>query len=72
MTGSQTNASRIRALNATIRYALWSVFRVAGRLGPAPREEVTAEVAARSARSWPRCRSTFEAGRARPLDQRPP
>ena len=46
MTGSQTNASRIRALNATIRYAIWSVFRVADRLGPAPREEVTAEVEA--------------------------
>jgi len=28
MTGSQTNASRIRALNATTRYAMWSVFRV--------------------------------------------
>ncbi|MDT4987252.1 MAG: hydrogen peroxide-dependent heme synthase [Micromonosporaceae bacterium] len=44
MTDSQTNASRIRDLNATIRYTLWSVFRVADQLGPAPRGEVTAEV----------------------------
>ena len=42
MTESQSNASRIRELNATIRYA----FRVADRLGPAPREEVTTEVEA--------------------------
>ena len=42
MTESQTNASRIRELNATIRYALWSVFRIAARLGPAPREDVAA------------------------------
>jgi chlorite dismutase len=46
MTGSQTNASRIRELNATIRYTMWSVFRVADQLGPAPREEATAEVEA--------------------------
>jgi len=46
MTGAQTNASRIRELNATIRYAMWSVFRVAGRLGPAPVEDVAAEVEA--------------------------
>jgi hydrogen peroxide-dependent heme synthase len=46
VTGSQTNASRIRALNATIRYAMWSVFRLADPLGPAPREQVTAEVGA--------------------------
>ena len=43
MTGAQTNASRIRKLNATIRYAMWSVFRVTGRLGPVPREDVAAE-----------------------------
>ena len=43
MTESQTNASRIRKLNATIRYAMWSVFRVTGRLGPVPREDVAAE-----------------------------
>jgi chlorite dismutase len=46
MTESQTKASRIRELNATIRYTMWSVFRVADRLGPASREEVTAEVEA--------------------------
>jgi len=44
MTESQTNASRIRKLNATMRYTMWSVFRVAGQLGPAAREDVTAEV----------------------------
>jgi hydrogen peroxide-dependent heme synthase len=44
MTESQTNASRLRELNATIRYTMWSVFRVADRLGPAQRDEVTAEV----------------------------
>jgi peroxiredoxin len=46
MTESRTNASRIRELNATIRYAMWSVFRMADRLGPSPREEVTAEAGA--------------------------
>jgi hydrogen peroxide-dependent heme synthase len=46
MTESQTNASRLRELNATIRYTMWSVFRVADQLGPAPRDEVTAEVEA--------------------------
>jgi chlorite dismutase len=44
MTESQTNAARLRELNATIRYTMWSVFRVADPLGPAPREEVAAEV----------------------------
>ena len=46
MTGGQTNASRIRELNATIRYAMWSVFRMDGRLGAAPSEEITAEAEA--------------------------
>ena len=46
MTGAQTNASRIRELNATIRYAMWSVFRMDGRVGSAPCEEVTAEAEA--------------------------
>jgi peroxiredoxin len=41
---SQTNAARMRELNATIRYTMWSVFRVADPLGPAPRDEVAAEV----------------------------
>jgi chlorite dismutase len=44
MTESQTNAARLRELNATIRYTMWSVFRVADQLGPAPRDEIAAEV----------------------------
>ncbi|MGC9666549.1 hydrogen peroxide-dependent heme synthase [Planosporangium sp. 12N6] len=43
-TESQTNAARIRELNATIRYTMWSVFRVADPLGPSVRSEVAAEV----------------------------
>jgi hydrogen peroxide-dependent heme synthase len=39
-----SNAERIRELNATIRYTMWSVFRVAERLGPARRPEYAAEV----------------------------
>jgi hypothetical protein len=42
--GRQTNASRIRELNATIQYTMWSVFRLADRLGPGPRAGVTHEV----------------------------
>ena len=37
-----TNAARIRELNETIRYTMWSVFRAAGPL-PAARDELTAE-----------------------------
>ena len=46
MTGEneQTNAARLRELNATIRYTMWSVFRVAEPLGPARREPLVAEV----------------------------
>lgn len=40
---TQTNASRIKELNATIRYTMWSVFRVSSPL-PAHRGEVAAEV----------------------------
>jgi hydrogen peroxide-dependent heme synthase len=40
-----TNASRIKELNDTIRYTLWSVFRVAQPLGPINRAECAAEVA---------------------------
>jgi hydrogen peroxide-dependent heme synthase len=40
----QTNAARIKELNDTIRYTMWSVFRIADRLGPAPRADVAAEV----------------------------
>ncbi|MEU8656799.1 hydrogen peroxide-dependent heme synthase [Actinoplanes philippinensis] len=39
----QTNASRIKELNATIRYTMWSVFRVSSPL-PALRDEVAGEV----------------------------
>jgi chlorite dismutase len=43
-TESQSNAARIRELNATVRYTMWSVFRVADPLGPAPRDKLAAEV----------------------------
>src|SRR5258706_11624953 len=39
----QTNAARLRELNDSIRYTMWSVFRVSGRL-PALREDVIGEV----------------------------
>jgi peroxiredoxin len=39
----QTNASRINELNATIRYTMWSVFRVSSPL-PALRDELAGEV----------------------------
>ena len=39
----QTNAARIKELNATIRYTMWSVFRAATPL-PALRDELAAEV----------------------------
>jgi len=48
MTGASdpaaTRASRIRELNETVRYTMWSVFRVATPL-PALREDAAAEVA---------------------------
>jgi chlorite dismutase len=46
MTGmtDQSNAARLRDLNAMIRYTMWSVFRVAEPLGPADRGELVAEV----------------------------
>ena len=40
---SQTNAARVKELNATIRYTMWSVFRVASPL-PALREDLAHEV----------------------------
>jgi hydrogen peroxide-dependent heme synthase len=40
----QTNAARIKELNATIRYTMWSVFRASEPL-PALRDDLTAEVA---------------------------
>ncbi|BBH64172.1 hypothetical protein ACTI_08570 [Actinoplanes sp. OR16] len=39
----QTNAARIKELNATIRYTMWSVFRAATPL-PALREDLASEV----------------------------
>ncbi|GGN52844.1 hypothetical protein GCM10010112_01020 [Actinoplanes lobatus] len=39
----QTNAARINELNATIRYTMWSVFRVTAPL-PALRDELAGEV----------------------------
>jgi chlorite dismutase len=39
---SETNAARIRELNETIRYTMWSVFRAATPL-PAGRDELAAE-----------------------------
>jgi chlorite dismutase len=41
---STTHAATLKALNATIRYTMWSVFRVATPLGAALREELAAEV----------------------------
>jgi chlorite dismutase len=41
----QSNAARIRELNDTIRYTMWSVFRATGPL-PADREELAGEVEA--------------------------
>ena len=43
MSEQQSNAARLRELNATIRYTMWSVFRVAAPL-PALREDVAGEV----------------------------
>ncbi|MCW6010857.1 chlorite dismutase family protein [Micromonospora sp. CPCC 205371] len=42
---SETNAARLRELNASIRYTMWSVFRVADRL-PALRDPLVSEVEA--------------------------
>ncbi|SDY46416.1 chlorite dismutase [Micromonospora pattaloongensis] len=39
----QTNAARLRELNDTIRYTMWSVFRVSGSL-PALRDDVVSEI----------------------------
>jgi chlorite dismutase len=40
----QTNAARLREVNATIRYTMWSVFRAAIPLGAAVRSELAGEV----------------------------
>jgi chlorite dismutase len=41
-----TNAARIRELNETIRYTMWSVFRAETPLGLKPRAELSTEVEA--------------------------
>jgi chlorite dismutase len=41
-----TNAARIRELNDTIRYTMWSVFCAASPLDPAPRADLAAEAGA--------------------------
>ena len=43
MSEPQTNAARVKELNATIRYTMWSVFR-AGTALPALREDLAGEV----------------------------
>jgi hydrogen peroxide-dependent heme synthase len=43
MTEQQSNAARLRELNSTIRYTMWSVFRAATPL-PALRDELAGEV----------------------------
>ncbi len=43
MTEEQSNAARLRELNATIRYTMWSVFRASTPL-PSLRDNVTGEV----------------------------
>jgi chlorite dismutase len=43
MSADQTNAARLRELNASIRYTMWSVFRTTGPL-PAERDGIAAEV----------------------------
>jgi peroxiredoxin len=44
MAMSETNAARLRDLNATVRYTMWSVFRASSSLGLASREELAGEV----------------------------
>src|SRR5258708_7550247 len=43
MSSDTTNATRIKELNASIRYTMWSVFRV-DRALPAVREDLAAEI----------------------------
>jgi peroxiredoxin len=49
VTETQTNAARLRELNETIRYTMWSVFRAAEPL-PAARDDLAAEATALLAR----------------------
>lgn len=41
---SQTNAARLKELNETIRYTMWTVFRAASPLGAMLRDELAGEV----------------------------
>jgi len=43
-TPEQSNASRLRELNETVRYTMWSVFRAAKPLGTALRDDLAGEV----------------------------
>ena len=47
----QTNAARLRELNDTIRYTMWSVFRAAEPL-PALRDDLAAEADALVRATW--------------------
>src|SRR4029450_12340868 len=42
----QSNAARLREVNATIRYTMWSVFRATTPLGTALRDDLASEVGA--------------------------
>ncbi|MCL8025101.1 hydrogen peroxide-dependent heme synthase [Nocardioides bruguierae] len=44
MSDTQTNAARLREINDTIRYTMWSVFKLRDVLGDADREAEAAEV----------------------------
>jgi len=44
MSEAKTNAARLREINSTLRYTLWSVFRAETPLGPALRDELAGEV----------------------------
>ncbi|GAA1794864.1 chlorite dismutase family protein [Luedemannella flava] len=44
MSEEQSNAARLRELNASIRYAMWSVYKAAVPLGAALREDLAGEV----------------------------
>ncbi len=46
MSGMASTAKRMAEINATIRYTMWSVFRLATPLGPVARAEVAGEVEA--------------------------
>jgi len=45
-TAEQSNAARLRELNATVRYTMWSVFRAATPLGAVLRDDLAGEIVA--------------------------